>query len=232
MSETGGEEKGQRRGRGGSFRGGGSRGRGGRGRGGGMSRGGARGSFRGGSRRGWKVGESPNPDSENKNNSEHKEGSYQNRKRKSRHLHRVCLGCRKKGHSLKDCPERFNSDQQKKCYNCGKTDHTTRACPEPPKDGGFSFATCFICKQTGHLASQCSQNEGKGVYIRGGHCHKCGSVEHYAKNCPKKDAKPTSKGDPTKEGIPDVPGINDDEEEQKEQKEEATPKKKRKVVKF
>ena len=50
------------------------------------------------------------------------------------------------------------------------------------------FATCFICKEKGHLSSQCEQNEN-GVYIKGGCCKECGSKYHLHVNCPEKKKK-------------------------------------------
>lgn len=105
---------------------------------------------------------------------------------------KVCLKCRKRGHSLKDCPQNDSSttattsDQQQhqqgslKCYKCGATDHTSKSCTIT--GNSYKFATCFYCNQTGHLASQCTQNPN-GVYPKGGGCRFCGSVRHFAKDC-------------------------------------------------
>ncbi len=47
---------------------------------------------------------------------------------------------------------------------------------------GFQYATCFNCKKQGHLASQCPLG-ARSIYPRGGCCHRCGAVNHLAKNC-------------------------------------------------
>ena len=49
--------------------------------------------------------------------------------------------------------------------------------------GGAKFASCFVCKQQGHLSAQCPKNS-RGVYPRGGGCKVCGSVRHFARDCP------------------------------------------------
>lgn len=46
----------------------------------------------------------------------------------------------------------------------------------------YQFATCFVCKETGHLSGQCPKNE-KGLYPNGGACRFCGKVDHLAKDC-------------------------------------------------
>lgn len=69
------------------------------------------------------------------------------------------------------------------CYSCGSLEHTTKDCRKLPKNGNkFQFATCFICKEQGHLSGQCSKNE-KGLYPKGGSCRFCGKVDHLAKDC-------------------------------------------------
>ncbi|KAG5375168.1 hypothetical protein IGI04_039764 [Brassica rapa subsp. trilocularis] len=59
--------------------------------------------------------------------------------------------------------------------------------------GGTKFASCFICKEHGHISKNCPQNK-HGVYPMGGCCKVCGSVAHLVKDCPDKlnrDSAPT-----------------------------------------
>ncbi|OLY77889.1 hypothetical protein AYI68_g8075 [Smittium mucronatum] len=145
----------------------------------------------------------------------------------------TCFGCRKSGHSLKNCKD--TKQIQVICYHCGSDEHTTKSCPTPGKT--FPFATCFICNKTGHLSSKCPQNQ-KGVYPNGGSCKFCGSVSHLARDC-----KPTSnkesfsylgKVDLTHGGDDDdvfiaLKNIQKDKNEKKLQREKSSTKK---VVKF
>jgi hypothetical protein len=62
----------------------------------------------------------------------------------------TCLGCRKKGHILKFCPE-SNTKTKLICFNCGSTDHPLRNCTAPKKNNELPFAHCFICKQSGNI---------------------------------------------------------------------------------
>nr|VDD17367.1 unnamed protein product [Brassica rapa] len=58
---------------------------------------------------------------------------------------------------------------------------------------GTKFASCFICKEHGHISKNCPQNK-HGVYPMGGCCKVCGSVAHLVKDCPDKlnrDSTPT-----------------------------------------
>lgn len=121
----------------------------------------------------------------------------------------VCLGCRKRGHFFKDCPRNTNretntttigestanslgagndkaSKMQLICYNCGSTEHALRACEKPKsKDGTLPFASCFICKEKGHISRDCPNN-ANGIYAKGGNCHVCGSKAHLARHCPER----------------------------------------------
>lgn len=45
------------------------------------------------------------------------------------------------------------------------------------------FASCFVCKGKGHLASACPENKERGVYPNGGACKLCRETSHLAKDC-------------------------------------------------
>ncbi|KAF9896493.1 hypothetical protein BX616_007334, partial [Lobosporangium transversale] len=93
----------------------------------------------------------------------------------------ICFACRKTGHSAKNCKE--TTGEVGMCYSCGSLEHTTKDCRKLSKDGNkFKFATCFVCKEQGHLAGKCPKNE-KGLYPNGGSCRFCGKVDHLAKDC-------------------------------------------------
>ncbi len=124
--------------------------------------------------------------------------------------HVICLGCRKKGHYLKDCPSAkaglFDGSRGNVssttlnvtsssgnggsggliCFNCGSTEHALRACqvPRDPK-GVLKFASCFVCKKTGHLSRDCPNNLN-GIYAKGGCCHICRQTDHLVKDCPQR----------------------------------------------
>ena len=71
------------------------------------------------------------------------------------------------------------------CYRCGSRKHRLSACREKVSDPSnpLPFASCFVCNDSGHLASQCSKNKGKGVYPNGGSCKLCGETDHLARYC-------------------------------------------------
>jgi hypothetical protein len=112
-----------------------------------------------------------------------------------------CLNCKRKGHLFKDCPvaAQTNSGDTRNevsvpmnkqiCYNCGSHDHALRTCKAPRHpDGKLPFASCFICKGTGHISKDCKENPN-GLYPKGGGCLICSSKFHFAKDCPEKKAQ-------------------------------------------
>eukprot|EP00752_Nemacystus_decipiens_P012008 g10646.t2 len=93
-----------------------------------------------------------------------------------------CLGCRAWGHVVANCPEAKAATGI--CFNCGSSKHALRVCPEPKqKDGSLPHATCFVCKEKGHISAHCKQN-ANGVYPKGGFCKGCGSKHHLSWDCP------------------------------------------------
>ena len=131
----------------------------------------------------------------------------------------VCFRCRKKGHAAADCTTDLGDGSEapaagnnpmvsagrgggKHCYKCGSIEHGLSQCPNmknAPRlpSGKIDFtkvdlphATCYICNTMGHLASSCDQNEGRGIFVKGGGgCRLCGSVQHIASDCPDNDKK-------------------------------------------
>ena len=103
-----------------------------------------------------------------------------------REYNTICFGCRQKGHSVDKCPQNSKDENQQGtiCYRCGSKKHSLKGCKKPkPTEGPLlPFASCFVCNDKGHLASQCSKNT-TGVYPKGGNCKICKSVEHLAKDC-------------------------------------------------
>lgn len=103
----------------------------------------------------------------------------------------ICLGCRKRGHFLKDCPKAALVEVNVKesvviCFNCGSGDHSLKNCTKKRSvDGSLPFATCFICKQMGHISKDCKQN-ANGLYVNGGCCHICLKKTHLVKDCPER----------------------------------------------
>lgn len=96
----------------------------------------------------------------------------------------TCLGCRKSGHILKNCPDAIKDVGI--CFNCGSSDHTLKNCTarRDPK-GALKFAKCFICNGIGHIAKDCTEN-ANGLYPKGGCCHICLQKTHLAKDCPER----------------------------------------------
>ncbi len=102
----------------------------------------------------------------------------------------ICLGCRKRGHFVKNCPNKPVAEARRGaqiCYFCGSNDHSLKDCSEYNGDeSNLPFAKCFICQETGHLSRNCSGNT-HGLYPKGGCCHVCGEITHLARNCPKRE---------------------------------------------
>jgi zinc finger CCHC domain-containing protein 9 len=106
----------------------------------------------------------------------------------------ICLGCRKRGHFVKDCPRLAIAPQEilqaqgpEVCFNCGSADHTLKTCPKPRDNGRgtLKFANCFICKKVGHIARDCPENPN-GLYPNGGCCHICLQKTHLVRDCPER----------------------------------------------
>uniref|UniRef100_A0A1I7T5X9 CCHC-type domain-containing protein n=1 Tax=Caenorhabditis tropicalis TaxID=1561998 RepID=A0A1I7T5X9_9PELO len=94
----------------------------------------------------------------------------------------ACFHCREPGHKLADCPKRNSSQSDGVCFKCGSMEHSIHECKKKGVKG-FPYATCFVCKQIGHISRDCHQNLN-GVYPDGGACNVCGAVGHLKRDCP------------------------------------------------
>lgn len=125
----------------------------------------------------------------------------------------ICLGCRKRGHYVKDCPQLPISTVQKEtakdsieiCFNCGSYEHTLKNCNQVRNHNGqLKFANCFICKKVGHISRDCPENPN-GLYPNGGCCHICLLKTHLVRDCPNRTEEDKLKRiqllDDTKNGI-------------------------------
>ena len=136
------------------------------------------------------------------------------RRRKRRQLgnfdpKKTCFNCRKVGHSLVNCRSQLKDANTASgiCYKCGSTEHSISKCKKQTMvDAPFPFATCFLCKQQGHITASCPGNE-KGVYPKGGSCKFCGSVRHLAKDC-----KPIKEKGAIELGVADGDDKGDDDD--------------------
>jgi zinc finger CCHC domain-containing protein 9 len=117
----------------------------------------------------------------------------------------VCLGCKKRGHFVKNCPKldmclpTVVESSDGVCFNCGSREHTLKNCDKERRDMGtksskydrnngptlLPYAVCFICKQVGHIARDCPEN-ANGLYPKGGCCHICLQKDHLVKDCPER----------------------------------------------
>lgn len=135
----------------------------------------------------------------------------------------VCLGCRKRGHFVKDCPRLalasvapVAAEGPQMCFNCGSTDHALRNCPRPKDPNGeLKYASCFICKKVGHISRHCPENPN-GLYPHGGCCYICLQKTHLVKDCPMRteedmqEAKRRRQAAEDAEKGPRVSGLLDD----------------------
>ncbi len=92
------------------------------------------------------------------------------------------------------------------CYRCGSTEHNLASCPNISMNNKMKnnkaatalelpFATCFICQERGHIASQCQKNE-HGIYVQGtGQCKYCQSKYHRGSQCPDRSKKQPKSND-------------------------------------
>lgn len=117
-------------------------------------------------------------------------------KRKAiRESDKECFVCRQTGHLSQDCPQNVqneSTDARRICYRCGRIDHSLKDCKKPPtkqkrkhhdnNEGDdeevreqeyLPYAKCYVCRESGHLAGFCPQND-RGIYPNGGGCQLCG----------------------------------------------------------
>ena len=80
----------------------------------------------------------------------------------------ICLLCRERGHSLKNCPEKSEGNLKKFCYNCGESGHSLSKCPKPIENGnpcasivGISGTLCLLAVLSllAYVVSICRGNE-------------------------------------------------------------------------
>ncbi|PAV62176.1 hypothetical protein WR25_16980 [Diploscapter pachys] len=160
-------------------------------------------------------------------------------------IRKVCLNCRESDHHVAECPKlnaenavSGKSEQSSGtaigiCFKCGSTEHAIYQCRK--KIMGFPFATCFVCKQQGHLSRDCKQNQ-KGVYPDGGSCNLCGSNQHLKRDCTElKDQKKRAnekKREFSARTIKPTDSADQDYDPIDEKRDEQPAKKKPKLIKF
>ncbi|GKV31139.1 hypothetical protein SLEP1_g39873 [Rubroshorea leprosula] len=55
---------------------------------------------------------------------------------------KICLLCRQRGHSLKNCPIKNDENMDKKlCYSCGETGNSLAKCSQPHQDSSWPFSS-------------------------------------------------------------------------------------------
>jgi zinc finger CCHC domain-containing protein 9 len=155
--------------------------------------------------------------------------------KRERNRNITCFKCRQPGHTAIECSGGGNKEC---CYKCGEMTHSLKECNKfnpkiPLQEQDLPYATCFVCKNIGHLASQCTMNE-KGIYVNGGCCHKCGSHLHRSTACPTMMKEKAKIDDVVEENYDDLLGNAETKADKKCDLESATTKsrKKRDVVKF
>ncbi|KAL7482148.1 hypothetical protein ACHAW6_007850 [Cyclotella cf. meneghiniana] len=131
------------------------------------------------------------------------------------------------------------------CYKCGSTEHRIQQCARIKpflkpgqtkvdfgKVGELPFANCYVCNESGHLASYCPKNTG-GVFPHGGSCRECGEPGHFAADCPNNNKTNCAAEDDDSSSSSNSVTIEQylEEPDEKEQVKKS-PKKKRKVVNF
>ena len=135
----------------------------------------------------------------------------------------ICLGCRKRGHFVRDCPRlamvpsnTLAAEGPEVCFNCGSKDHTLKTCPKPREGKGqLKFASCFICKKIGHISRDCPENPN-GLYPNGGCCHICLLKTHLVRDCPERTEEDKMEAQRRREKAEDdekgvrVKGLTDD----------------------
>lgn len=56
----------------------------------------------------------------------------------------ICLLCRHRGHSVKNCPNKNDETMDKKfCYNCGESGHSLAQCSQPLQEGELPFGLLY-----------------------------------------------------------------------------------------
>mmetsp|Transcript_25194 Transcript_25194/g.29156 ORF Transcript_25194/g.29156 Transcript_25194/m.29156 type:complete len:235 (+) Transcript_25194:118-822(+) len=174
---------------------------------------------------------------------------------KSRNKDVICFQCRKRGHTVSECPKaggvysnnnsvKSQSFTKNCCYKCGGTTHSLKLCKKLTPDekklvqrGGkidyskmeLPFAVCFICNEKGHLSGMCTKNKN-GIYVKGGCCRLCGSKDHLVVNCPTKQNEEKNGDDDDDQSAGDVDEYLEDEGNQESP--QIIQKKKKKVVSF